>query len=82
MQELAKTLVVNYYNTKIGVSNGRSITTDDVVVVWFSKILKNWKALLITLPVGGMYYELTHNGDKEETYLDAYEKRENVVYHV
>ena len=82
MQELAKTLVVNYYNAKIGALNGRSITTDDVVVVWFSKTLKNWKALLITLPVDGIYYELTHNGDKGETYLDAYEKRENVVYHV
>ncbi len=25
----------------------------------------------------GMYYELTHNGDKNETYLDAYKKWDN-----
>jgi hypothetical protein len=25
-----------------------------------------------------MYYEITHNGDKGETYLDAYKKWENV----
>ncbi|WP_281671998.1 DUF6275 family protein [Pseudoramibacter alactolyticus] len=25
-----------------------------------------------------MYYELTYNGDKKETYLDAYKKWENI----
>lgn len=25
-----------------------------------------------------MYYEVTYNGDKKETYLDAYKKWENV----
>lgn len=25
----------------------------------------------------GMYYEITHNGDKKETYLDVYKKWEN-----
>ena len=25
----------------------------------------------------GMYYEITHNGDKGETYLDAYKKCDN-----
>jgi hypothetical protein len=27
-----------------------------------------------------MYYEITHNGDKNETYLDAYKKWQNVRY--
>lgn len=26
----------------------------------------------------GMYYEITHNGDKGETYLDAYKKWDNM----
>ncbi len=26
-----------------------------------------------------MYYEITHNGDKQETYVDAYKKWENFV---
>ena len=26
-----------------------------------------------------MYYEITHNGDKNETYVDAYKKWENFV---
>lgn len=27
--------------------------------------------------IDGMYYEITHNGDKKETYLDVYKKWEN-----
>jgi hypothetical protein len=52
---------------------------DDVYVVWFSKTLQNWKALLSTTLPDGMYYEVTHNGDKRETYIDAYKKFHNVA---
>lgn len=30
------------------------------------------------LVADGMYYEITHNGDKGETYLDAYKKWDNM----
>lgn len=53
---------------------------DEVYVVWFAKTLQNWKALLSTTLPDGMYYEVTYNGDKGETYLDAYKKFENVVF--
>jgi len=49
----------------------------EVYVVWFSKTLQNWKALLSTTLSDGMYYEVTHNGDKNETYCDAYRKVAN-----
>ena len=49
----------------------------DVFVVWSCKTLQNYKALLSTTLLDGMYYELTYNGDKEEIYLDAYKKFEN-----
>lgn len=45
--------------------------------MWFSKTLQNWKALVSTTVSDGMYYEITHNGDKKETYLDVYKKWEN-----
>lgn len=48
-------------------------------LVWKSKILQNWKYLISTNLLDGMYYELTHNGDKKEWYLDAYKKFENKV---
>jgi hypothetical protein len=53
--------------------------TFEVYVVWFAKTLQNWKALVSTDLSDGMYYEVTYNGDKCETYLDQYEKRNNVV---
>lgn len=56
-----------------------TFSRDEVYVVWFSKTLQNWKALLSTTLPDGMYYEVTHNGDLEEIYLDAYKKFHNVI---
>lgn len=78
MQEKAKQLVVDYFNSRVEKADNKKITKDDVYVVWFCKTLQNWKALLSTTVLDGMYYELTHNGDKKETYIDAYKKWENV----
>lgn len=50
-----------------------------VYVVWFSKTLQNWKALVSTDVKDDMYYEVTYNGDRNETYLDAYHKVTNLV---
>jgi hypothetical protein len=52
---------------------------DDVYIVWFSKTLQNWKALVSTTLPDGMYYEVTFNGDKNEIYLDAYKKFANAL---
>lgn len=51
---------------------------DNVYIVWFTYILGNWKALVSTTLPDGMYYEVTYNKEKKETYLDAYKKFENV----
>lgn len=78
MQKRAKELVVNYFNDHVEITDNKKITEDDVFIVWFCKTLQNWKALVSTTVSDGMYYEITHNGDKGETYLDAYKKWENV----
>ncbi len=78
LQEECKQLVVDYYNKKVDVTDKKKITKNDVYVVWFCKTLQNHKALLSTTVSDGMYYEVTFNGDKDEYYLDAYKKWENV----
>ena len=77
MQEKAKQIVVNYFNNHVDKTDNKQIDIDDVFVVWFSKALQNWKALVSTNVPDGMYYEITHNGDKNETYVDVYKKWEN-----
>ena len=78
LQEECKQLVVDYYNKRVDVTDKKKITKNDVYVVWFCKTLQNHKALLSTTVSDGMYYEVTFNGDKDEYYLDAYKKWENV----
>lgn len=50
---------------------------DDVYVVWFTKTLQHYKGLVSTTLPDGAYYELTHNGDTGETYVDHYVKVNN-----
>ena len=75
--KLVKAVVAEHHNRNNdpGVSQ---ITEDDVYIVWSCKTLQNRKALASASTKGCMYYELTYNGDKDELYLDAYQKFENV----
>lgn len=77
-QEKAKQIVIDYYNGRVEKTGNKKLTESEVFIVWFSKTLQNWKALISTTISDGMYYEVTYNGDKKETYLDAYKKWENV----
>ena len=72
-----KKQVSNYTNEHLDKTDGKTITEDDVFVVWLCKTLQNNKALLSTTLFDGMYYEITYNGDKDEAYIDAYKKWEN-----
>lgn len=78
MIKKAKKLVINYFNNKCEKTDEFKLTENDVFIVWFSKTLQNWKALVSTTISDGMYYEITYNGDKKESYIDAYKKWENV----
>ena len=77
MMELCKKVVVDYFNSRVDKTDNTQLTEDNVYIVWFSKTLQNFKALVSTTVSDGMYYEITYNGDKNELYLDAYKKWEN-----
>jgi hypothetical protein len=81
-ERVAKYLLVKYINSRMRATAGekcyKPITEDEVYVVWCCKTLQNNKALLSTTLPDGMYYELTYNGNKDQLYLDAYHKVENV----
>lgn len=69
----AKLFVVGSYNNRVN-DDDAELSIDDVYIVWFAKILQNWKALISTDRTSGMYFEVTFNGDKETAYVDHYFK--------
>lgn len=76
----AKDAVFHYVNAHLEKTDTHvTFIPDDVYIVWFAKVLQNWKALVSTTLPDGMYYEVTFNGDAKETYLDAYKKFDNVT---
>lgn len=52
-----------------------SLSVDDFYIVWLSKTLQNWKALVSTDVLSGVYIEVTHIVGQSETYVDIYQKK-------
>lgn len=75
--QLCRDNVAKYVIEHLDKTDG-PIPVFEIFIVWQVKVLQNNKALLSTTLPDGMYYELTYNGDKQELYLDAYKKFENV----
>ena len=76
----ARALVLDYVRAHVDKTDNLEFSEDDIYIVWFCKVLQNWKALVSTTLPDGMYYEVSYNGDKAECYLDAYKKFQNVTY--
>lgn len=79
----ALSLVDAYIKTMWNVHPDRKdepIPEFEVRLVWFCYILGGWKALVSTDLKDDIYYEITYNVVKKETYLDAYEKVHNVCF--
>lgn len=76
----AKKLVAMYNNDFPENDNLPAMRANDFFVVWFSKTLQNWKALVGSNhpELEGLYFEVTHNGTRSETYIDVYLKIANV----
>ena len=73
--KMAKKAVVKWYNEH---NQSYPIGVEDVYIVWFCKVLQNWKALAGTHHEDGMYYEITFDGNNKLVYFDAYKKWQNV----
>lgn len=79
-QMRARDLVYQYAKNRLDKTDDiyERFGLSDVYVVWFCRTLGNWKALLSTNLPDGMYYEVTHDGNKGCDYLDVYKKFHNV----
>lgn len=78
-RDKARRIVFEYIKPRLEKTDKHiTFAQDEVYIVWFCYILGNWKALVSTTLPDGMYYEVTYNIQKQETYLDAYKKFDNV----
>ena len=55
----------------------QTVEPEDMFIVWFCKTLQNWKAIVSGRTIEE-FIEVTHNGDRNETYVDVYYKTKNV----
>lgn len=76
-QSVAIQVVTDYIEKRLDPSAEKPAY--EVYVVWFTKTLQNWKAMVSSTLPDGMYYEVTYDGDKRRIYLDAYKKLENIT---
>ena len=51
----------------------QTVEPENMFIVWFCKTLQNWKALVSGVNIKE-YIEVTYNGDKQEIYVDVYQK--------
>lgn len=55
-------------------------TIEQVHMVWFAHVLGFKKAIMIDGGANNRLYEVTYNRDKNEMYVDEYDKVENTVF--
>lgn len=56
---------------------GKDIVIDQLEMVWFAHELGYKKCTIWGEPMGNKYAEVTYNRDKDEMYVDIYEKISN-----
>ena len=77
-EKVAKIAVIDVIHQKYG----ETYVIEEINVVWMVHLLGYKKAILIDGGENQRVYEVTYNRDKEEMYVDAYEKASNSVYHI
>ena len=77
----AKLVLLEYLNQweKVDADPANMYVSDDIAVVWSAKVLGNWKAVLFVPARPWQYFEVTYDGAKKQSYLDVYNKIENIL---
>jgi len=79
--EHAKKITFDYIKTWLFKTNKHlTFGIDELFIIQFSRTLQHSKTWITTTLPDGMYYEVTHNGDDGEWYINAYKKVDKVVY--
>jgi Family of unknown function (DUF6275) len=74
----AKRVVVENYNKHRDNKRSCPLTMEGVYIVWFTKVLGNWKAIVASPIIRGLLWEVSFSGQRNEVYIDVYKKLNNV----
>lgn len=80
-ESAARLAISRYFNDNAD-PTGVCLSPEDIYTVWSCKALQNNKGLFTTPIKDGMYYEASYNGDKQELYVDCYQKLKNFTVKV
>lgn len=72
--------VIEYYEENGGLLADLLIQTEEIFTVWYSKTLQNHKCCMGTTVKDNLYFEFTYNGDKNQLYMDVYDKLKNICF--
>lgn len=75
-EKAAKNAVIKVLSDDVNFMN---ITIDQLDLVWFAHELGYKKCTIWGKPMGNRYAEVTYNRDKDEMYVDIYQKITNQV---
>ena len=75
--EIAKNKVKDYENARIDI-NFMNVQTEDIVVLWSIRTLKNYRTLLSVKHRNAYYYEFTYDRYKERMSMGVYSKIINI----
>lgn len=73
LQDQAREVVAQTYEQVFNLME-KSLDRNWVRLVWFSKVLENWKAMVIVLGPDPYYFEVTYSGANKDTQVDMYQK--------
>jgi len=76
-EELAKRAVCQ----TVWVMHEEFFKSDQISVVWMVHVLGNKKAVLIDSGENSRLYEVTYNAEKNQLYVDEYDKVENRAFY-
>ena len=65
----------------ISINHEEEFTIKDLSFVWFARILGYMKAIVIDNGQNNRLFEVTYNLDKDEMYVDEYDKRSNTTFY-
>ncbi len=68
------TLFISWFNSNVADGDVPELDDDEVYLVWYNFTLGNSRSLISTTRPDHKYYEVTHNNNTGEFYVDTYLK--------